>query len=1241
MHKEGYPVRKGLLFLVIMLLILTCAAFAEEPEWVYSNNQGGIGRYNGAGGDVAVPETAEDHDVRTLGDGIFLNSETLVSLTLPPCVRSIGSSCLKNCPNLEQVTLTEGLQSIEYNNFMSLPKLEELTFPASVAVIDYSVNWCENLRKVTFLGECPVFTHPDFCFSVLAEDLTVYVPEDQVEAYRAALVNLRPEQIVSSGVLAVTCDYMPAAEELSFENGVITGYSGSSLRVDLPSEIGGTPVTAIGKYAFENSRLVCINIPEGVAEIGSMAFEGSSDLSVIRLPDSLKRIGSYAFDGADCAGITWGSGLEEIGEGAFRYTDLGAQLDLPAGLQDIGEEAFYRASLRDVHIGSGIRSIGPGAFSDTNLNYLELDVYDMIEVGENAFDSTRLEDIDLPWDSTQENQRAWQTLIDGQVEGCKVWINNPGDCDLPENGSCTYEAYPDGTLYVAAYTGTQESLVLYHTMDGVQVTGIGDGAFKGNQTLKKYRVTHNDTFTTIGTEAFAGSALEMLDLYYTVETIGAGAFRDCKNLTAVTLPASLREVGAGVFSGCENLTDVTILCDPAILPEDAFAGTAYLAAQATEAPAVTEAPAAPKTSAPAPAAAFITMPFAPSPEGDFAFNAETGTITDYYGSDVDVVIPREIGGVPVRAIDFNAFDRARDYTDTDVYSNRTEWLHLRSVVIPETVETIADSAFSYCQQLELFVCYAPLKTTGRGVFQLCRSLKNVVFVNGVEDIDNYCFDSCESLEKVYWGDHLERIGVNAFVKAGVTELTVDAKLVDEGAFWSSKLERVTLTDRVEKIRSGAFYMCEGLNYIAAQFSDAERFVDGGPFGGVPQTGVTTLFPAATTEEQMKALKSRWNVWNGGHLGSGNEITLQDVTADISALPDVEALYQQVGAGQSAGIAAWTPKATEAPVPPAFEGDQSMIPGVWKLRALMEEGQEHSASAFGMDMSLILNEDGTGMIIGEHAKEVSWELTDGVLYIGDGTDLIPAVLEEGKLVLTEDGLQLIFVNQDVEEQAVPATAEDVAPYVGEWHCIWVDTVVMSYNPEKDGIDEPTSLVIYPDGTAYFEDYDRTVGLIKQSGILYFEDLGIMPIEDGRFLCANDSMYFSRDRNDEVPDQYRHAMRDEIEALLTTPVSASVPSDPAQQVPGEMQMDVKYLATSYEAAGYSFDAAMLGAEYAVTFHADGSCAFVLAGYEVPGVTWGMDGDSIRINYDVGYPCTMNGDALELDFAGAMLLHMEPQE
>ena len=69
---------------------------------------------------------------------------------------------------------------------------------------------------------------------------------------------------------------------------------------------------------------------------------------------------------------------------------------------------------------------------------------------------------------------------------------------------------------------------------------------------------------------------------------------------------------------------------------------------------------------------------------------------------------------------------------------------------------------AYCQQLETFVCYAPLESTGGNQFMLCRSLNNVIFVNGVRGIDNYAFDSAGPLGNLYFGEHLIRIGQQAF-----------------------------------------------------------------------------------------------------------------------------------------------------------------------------------------------------------------------------------------------------------------------------------------------------------------------------------------------------------------------------------------------------------------------------------------------------------------------------------------------
>ena len=59
------------------------------------------------------------------------------------------------------------------------------------------------------------------------------------------------------------------------------------------------------------------------------------------------------------------------------------------------------------------------------------------------------------------------------------------------------------------------------------------------------------------------------------------------------------------------------------------------------------------------------MPFEPTAAENFDFDPETGLISAYTGTDVDVVVPREIDGVTVVGFaNYNAFDSCQDYTDS-------------------------------------------------------------------------------------------------------------------------------------------------------------------------------------------------------------------------------------------------------------------------------------------------------------------------------------------------------------------------------------------------------------------------------------------------------------------------------------------------------------------------------------------------------------------------------------------------
>ncbi|MDR1703864.1 MAG: leucine-rich repeat domain-containing protein, partial [Clostridiales bacterium] len=86
--------------------------------------------------------------------------------------------------------------------------------------------------------------------------------------------------------------------EYSVENNAVTiiRYIGSNTEYEVPAEIDGAPVTAIGDGAFRDCvRLVSVALPDSVQRIGEYAFFGCSSLADIRIPEAIAEIGPFAF----------------------------------------------------------------------------------------------------------------------------------------------------------------------------------------------------------------------------------------------------------------------------------------------------------------------------------------------------------------------------------------------------------------------------------------------------------------------------------------------------------------------------------------------------------------------------------------------------------------------------------------------------------------------------------------------------------------------------------------------------------------------------------------------------------------------------------------------------------------------------------------------------------------------------------------------------------------------------------
>lgn len=78
----------------------------------------------------------------------------------------------------------------------------------------------------------------------------------------------------------------------------ITDYTGSTVKLVIPTEIDGKKVTAIGENAFANfTELIEVTVPENVSQIDEGAFYYCDKLENVKLPDGLKKIAEDAFYG--------------------------------------------------------------------------------------------------------------------------------------------------------------------------------------------------------------------------------------------------------------------------------------------------------------------------------------------------------------------------------------------------------------------------------------------------------------------------------------------------------------------------------------------------------------------------------------------------------------------------------------------------------------------------------------------------------------------------------------------------------------------------------------------------------------------------------------------------------------------------------------------------------------------------------------------------------------------------------
>ena len=210
--------------------------------------------------------------------------------------------------------------------------------------------------------------------------------------------------------------------------------------------------------------------------------------------------------------------------------------------------------------------------------------------------------------------------------------------------------------------------------------------------------------------------------------LGFMTFNDCDKLTSVNLPENLTIIGSGVFAGCSALSEVVIPDTVTNIGAYAFADTGITS---------------------------VTIPESVTQIGKGAFeNSALGTSSVNMGNGYV-----NIGG--------------RAFGNTVYYSAQKNVKYAGSVIIgcdenitdisikPGTT-AIADMAFSNCGKLKTVTIPDSVQTIGSDAFFSCSSLESAIIPKNVVSIGEDAFRLCESLTSVSLPLSLKTIGLGAF-----------------------------------------------------------------------------------------------------------------------------------------------------------------------------------------------------------------------------------------------------------------------------------------------------------------------------------------------------------------------------------------------------------------------------------------------------------------------------------------------
>ena len=560
---------------------------------------------------------------------------------------------------------------------------------------------------------------------------------------------------------------------------------------EIPSSIDGKPVTEVDLFAFYNSPIHTVTLPEsiqrvdtgafmncsqlknvtlnqGLSEIGNHAFRECLRLNRIELPSSVTSLGTNAFRNAALTSIDLSvTPLTELPEGSFRDCIYLTELIGLEQITVIGDYAFNGCqSLPALSFSSELETIGEGAFAYCN-GIMELTVPNGVtSIGKNAFDYCQnLRRITLPFGAVSPadvDHGSLNDIVHFDSKGFLVtlvftgntapgsnalrgidWVEaiilEEGITEIHSNAFSGKKKlksiYLPSSLEKLGDNALRDCTALTEISGGESLRILGKNALRGCEKLTEVGLP---ALEEIGENAFRDCmALDNLEGLANATTIGDSAFRDCVKLNRVTFSESLTDIGAAAFRGCHALVEIRVPSGVTSIGLGAF----------TDLPALKSA----------------SVPFTgTNPEN--SLDMPLFLILDC--NDKDRAISLEITAMQtLERTCFRGCSSVSILTVGDPCQTLEEAVFkntsIREITLPESLTAIPKDTFKNCDSLTT-VKGGLVSEIGESAFENCKKLVSVAGIATAQVIQDKAFKGCSVLENVTFSEALESIGKEAF-----------------------------------------------------------------------------------------------------------------------------------------------------------------------------------------------------------------------------------------------------------------------------------------------------------------------------------------------------------------------------------------------------------------------------------------------------------------------------------------------